>query len=603
MQRLSSTTAAAAVLLFAFALRTIGLDAQSLWYDEAFTALFARNDVGQIISDIARLDLNTPLHYLVLKFWGAMGGQSEFALRYLSVTAGVTTAAVAYRLARRNMLGALLVAVAPVLVLASQELRMYALAVAFSTASVWLALRATRVNTPQAWAAWAVIGLAGFLSHVLAALVLGVTALALLPWFWRTRSRPALLAACATFGPIVLFAGVMLGLRADYGVAFTGRPPLSNLVLEGLSALLLPRNLPANAITTVAALSALLLLAAMWRMPQLGGITLITLVAVIVFCWLSGKFAPRYLVFVTPLLLPALCAGRVSPITRPTMLMLAVLGLISLFALRPAWANDDWRGLVRMLRENRHPDEAVVLVAGHAEPSLRYYWPDGEWVALPPDAFLDVRNALDYDSAVPALNAALSGKRGAWLIEWQHEVSDPSSLARTLLARQSVGFTPGIDSRNFAGLGLKRYAFFAPHAALPADVAALNLSSELLPAGRDAGLNGLGCNTLRDAQPGTFFEALCLWQINPDAPPPYDTQVSLRLIDRVGATRVQSDGQLAREGLPVLRFDKPVLTVHHIQLPEDLPPGDYMFVAVPYVRDVGEITPQVRTPVRIAPPE
>ena len=74
----------------------------------------------------------------------------------------------------------------------------------------------------------------------------------------------------------------------------------------------------------------------------------------------------------------------------------------------------------------------------------------------------------------------------------------------------------------------------------------------------------------------------------------------MRLVDAQGRTHAQNDEQLAADGLPGVRFDGVITTLHYIPLPADLPAGDYTLLAVPYIRDVTQISPLVRTPLRIA---
>jgi hypothetical protein len=48
-----------------------------------------------------------------------------------------------------------------------------------------------------------------------------------------------------------------------------------------------------------------------------------------------------------------------------------------------------------------------------------------------------------------------------------------------------------------------------------------------------------------------------------------------------------------------VRFDGVITTLHYVPLPADLAAGDYTLIAVPYVRDVTQVTPLVRTPLTL----
>ena len=120
--------------------------------------------------------------------------------------------------------------------------------------------------------------------------------------------------------------------------------------------------------------------------------------------------------------------------------MLALLAVVGVFLLAdrnwfvdPAFTKDDWRGAVAAVRSQLQPDEAVVLVSGHALPAWRYYAPDVEPLRLPELDILDVNAVLDLESAAAALDQGLTGKQGAWLVQWQNEVVDPNGVVPYLL--------------------------------------------------------------------------------------------------------------------------------------------------------------------------
>ncbi len=117
-------------ILLAFALRVYALDAQSLWNDEGTSVALASLSVEAIINGAAR-DIHPPLYYLLLHFWMPFVGVTEYAIRFLSVIAGVVIIALVFRIAyfvldeRVATLAALLAALSPFQVYYSQETRMY----------------------------------------------------------------------------------------------------------------------------------------------------------------------------------------------------------------------------------------------------------------------------------------------------------------------------------------------------------------------------------------------------------------------------------------------------------------------------------------------
>ncbi len=119
-----------AVVLLGFGLRVFMLGQQELRGDEAFSYLFTRLPLGDVIPElIDQGDPHPPLHYLTLNAWVRLAGESELALRYLSALAGVLLLPVLAVLGRRmagprvGLLAAGLAAVAPGLIWLSQDVR------------------------------------------------------------------------------------------------------------------------------------------------------------------------------------------------------------------------------------------------------------------------------------------------------------------------------------------------------------------------------------------------------------------------------------------------------------------------------------------------
>jgi hypothetical protein len=143
------------ILLLALGLRVYRLDGQSLWNDEGTSVALAARSLEQITQGAAA-DIHPPLYYYLLHFWQQAFGQSERAVRALSVLSGVLLVFVTYLLGRRlrgapvGLLAAFLAAIATLQVYYSQETRMYILAALLSALSVYLfALFVGRPDTLQ----------------------------------------------------------------------------------------------------------------------------------------------------------------------------------------------------------------------------------------------------------------------------------------------------------------------------------------------------------------------------------------------------------------------------------------------------------------------
>ncbi len=126
-----------------FALRTVRLEFQPLWWDEGWSLFFATRQFGTMLERTA-VDIHPPLYYALLTIWMQFAGKGVIAVRLLSVVIGTMTIPLLYALAKRlfgtrvALVSAFLLAIAPFHVYYSQEVRMYGLVTFLCLASVYL---------------------------------------------------------------------------------------------------------------------------------------------------------------------------------------------------------------------------------------------------------------------------------------------------------------------------------------------------------------------------------------------------------------------------------------------------------------------------------
>jgi uncharacterized membrane protein len=65
-------------------LRLVSLN-QSLWLDEATTALASKMSLANLFTKFFPGDFHPPLYYLIMKFWTSIFGYSEISLRFPSI--------------------------------------------------------------------------------------------------------------------------------------------------------------------------------------------------------------------------------------------------------------------------------------------------------------------------------------------------------------------------------------------------------------------------------------------------------------------------------------------------------------------------------------
>jgi mannosyltransferase len=146
------------------ALRIFRLRTKSFWLDEAASATLARLDWSAFWSVITHRQANMVLYYVLLRGWIKLGS-SEFAIRSLSVLAGVAAIPAIYLLGRRlfgpraGRMAALLLSVHAFHIRYSQEARAYSLFMLLAIVSSLFFLRSLEQPSRKNWAAYVAVSI------------------------------------------------------------------------------------------------------------------------------------------------------------------------------------------------------------------------------------------------------------------------------------------------------------------------------------------------------------------------------------------------------------------------------------------------------------
>ncbi len=477
-----------ALCLLAFALRVFRLDFQSLWYDEAFSAYLAHFDLATITTRTAA-DIQPPLYYYLLHFWIVCAGDSELALRFLSLIFGVLTIPLLFVTARRlfdrnaALIAALLATLAPLYVWYSQEARMYTLITFLSLLSSYALLRALadpRGET-RGWIVFVGANIAAVYTHYFAFVVIAFQLLYVVVSSFRFHGfrlpnlrlgtlKPAtvaflvILLAFLPWTPFVLarFGQDVSYWRGALKLDEALRHILINFTM-GESVLEAQAQWIAAGWLGCLAVGMLALVIQNSKHPltrsSTHSLTFVILYLVIPLALLlflfsrNPKFNARYLMIASPaffLLLSAGLAGlhlifqrgRVVARIIAGALLITEYGLLFTSALYadyniyfdPAFTKADFRSVARYIDDHIAPDEAIILTSGHLFPAFNYYYRgDAPTIRLPDEPTLNAERVLGYDTA-RVLNETLAGQRGAWLVLWQDEVVDPNGFVPMLLS-------------------------------------------------------------------------------------------------------------------------------------------------------------------------
>jgi mannosyltransferase len=227
------TVAIVALTAVAAALRLYGIGHQSLWFDEAYTAMLVKLPLGRMLSTIPKTESTPYLYYLLSWVWTHIFGRGAADLRALSALFGTAVVPVAY-LATQRLIGsrraavslAALAAFNPLLIWYSQEARAYELLV-LTSACTLLAFSYVRERPScGALTAWALTCGVALVSHYDAALVVVPEAIWLLAEHRRRRGPWLAVAFVAACGAALL---PLLIAQSNAGnVAWIKKAPLND---------------------------------------------------------------------------------------------------------------------------------------------------------------------------------------------------------------------------------------------------------------------------------------------------------------------------------------------------------------------------------------
>ena len=509
-----------ALTLLACALRVYHLEAQSLWSDEGLSLYRARLTLAQNLSNVIVVppnvptqDTNPPFYFVLLSLVRAVAGESDYALRFLSMLAGVALVPLLYATGRRlfsvrtGVLAALLGALSPFLVWYSQEARMYTLLAALSLTSVYLLLRVTDLpgtspdtnSAPGAlkrkrwpgWISWAIVTAAALYTHFTAFFLLPLEALIVLGWLIRSRRREALWVVAALLVvalPIALY-GLSRALQAaDPGFKFR---PLDSIAEEVWSAFSIGRTNE-----TFQPLWAVAPALAIFVIGGIGGLFQRSKRIMPVLLGLAFVFVPFFVFYAATFIQPLFTGSRhLTLIASPFYLLVANglsvtwrrLRILSVAALSwivvmmliwlrvqffdPAYLKDDMRSAAQTIATRSTAEDVVVVQdAISSFVFAHYYTGAAPWTIIP------TYPSLDVDAALSEFQVRAQSAQRVWF------VTDPTPLS---------GFPPGaldewarghllrLDHQRFPSIWLgSAYQLYTSHfpieVALPASASAVD---------------------------------------------------------------------------------------------------------------------------------
>jgi len=165
------------IIVLALGLRLIGIDSREIQYDDAFSIFLSQQTLDNIIKGTAA-DTMPPLFYFVLHFWQTLGSEIFF-LRLLGVIFSIAILVISFDLVKRiygspaGLWTAFFIAIAPIHIYHSQDIRMYTLLVLGQITYFWFFLRIFVKPDPHEnkyffWVGLVISGTIAMYSHNLA---------------------------------------------------------------------------------------------------------------------------------------------------------------------------------------------------------------------------------------------------------------------------------------------------------------------------------------------------------------------------------------------------------------------------------------------------
>jgi len=607
------------LILLAFGRGIWALGGKSLWWDESLSLHRARSPLTSVLTNkivltdnittVDTTDNHPPLYFLLLWAVVRVLGESEFALRLLSLAAAVLTVPLLYSTGRRlidrpaGLAAAGLGALSPMYLWYAQEARMYTLLAFLSLLAFYCLLRAffhpsqgLDLRRDWLWAAACVLAsLAVVLTHYLGFLLIAFEVLALfliLVLRVENRRTVALVVAAllALSLPIMAYAWLTLPRGKQPGFYPI---PLGDLLRDLLNSFSLGLSVNIDHWYVLLIDSVFLLFLAIgflclirpgapqrWRSAGwlLAGYLAVPVMAIFGLTFIQPAYMnSRHLIFVTPPFYLLIGAGltRWRGKGRGLALLAALVMVVGMsysswnYFTQPEYVKDDHREWGAYLREHVRPGDVVVVEPPHIAELYRYYADSGvPWVGLPllngsrADTIATLEDLLRrYDRVWLAVSRTPPwGDRGRVPVRW-------------------------LDSHAFrtAYKAIHSYAsvvFVAAYLPGWPSVERLPREAQPLEVRYSAALRLIGYQLLTPAQPDKQLHVALFWAV--DEPGPEEASVVLRLVDEQGHLWGQGE-QCPFNGLyPMWQWgaDLRLRDEHELYIAPGTPPGRYQLELV-----------------------
>lgn len=498
--------AATLVILVGFAARIYRLGEKNIWWDEALSVIAARLPLVETTNWTAA-DVHPPLYFWQLWGWMRLFGETEFALRLVTVFTSLLTVAAVIALTRSvtrsNSAGALAglaIALSRFSVWWAEEMRMYSLAALFMTLFLLATYRFLKGDRSKFNLAAIVLAEIAAIStiYVAATAALSVNLAILIVGFvrhekarfWRSWTATQL-AALALFSPWLMYA--IPKMRSWTSVS----DPISLSAAAKLNLVVLTHGLSKGLDSVAVSSAAIALLAALgivfwWRgkgeslqrATKLSSLALLLLPLLlhVVFGWLTSQpreqfYVPaleaRYFLLLSPaayVLFGVGVYGWIKSKNNAAIRLLAVIAPIVVFAsalsvhYQDRSYDDSFWDMSREIWSQGQRGDCVILISEDRAPIFNtYYESEKATDSAPPYCASPLFGFAIDSNSVELLQKVSMANGRIWLVEFEKHLQDPGSIASWWLGNNMIE----ISRRDY---GANRVSLFS-HEDKPASVA------------------------------------------------------------------------------------------------------------------------------------
>lgn len=454
-------------LFLASSLRLYNLTWNSFDNDEAFSWATSHRPLFQLINESFHMqgDPHPPVYWVMLKLWMMIAGESEVAIRLLTVFFGIIFVALTFALARKlfspsaGVAASLFAALSSYLIWNSQDARMYIPSATFGLAGLVCLVnglqdfrsRTRRENFGSLWwVGYFIFTTLSCYTHLGASFLLPVHAIIIAYSFItdRKRSLPAIISFAAISLAFLPFA---LNVWNNSGVSPIGNrtaPSLDNILFT--ATLLLSAYRADLSVTqhwiVVMGIGITFLIGVLFARESkrisrgfgrlaIASFYLVPLIVIVILSARNPLFMPKMLVFMSPALMIGVGAGLAALwCWRRSLGILASVFLIAvqLYSLTYLWRvggqKEDWRGAVNYIQAHQGANDLVIVHVAHYRLPFIYYFGDK------PNVIAPFGSRLSSQEEIESQLKDVAKYNSVWLVQTGEEIADPNRVLQNWLA-------------------------------------------------------------------------------------------------------------------------------------------------------------------------